>query len=130
MYYLCSTRKKLRGFFLFLGSKNAKMTSKVDFFSSNIGETIFDVVSPTLHIIIFTLNFALKTSYFKQNTTFLKILVFLKQNKEQRFLEYNLQSTTTIRMALLSTCHLVYLLTNAYRVQLPSGEYSNMQACE
>ena len=30
----------------FFGSKMAKTTSKVDYFSSNIGGTIFDVVSP------------------------------------------------------------------------------------
>ncbi len=98
MLYLCTTRRKLRSFLLFLTPKMAKTTSKVIKISSNIGETIFDVVSPTLHIIIFTSNFALKTSNFKQNTTF---FVFLKQTKEQRDF-YRVQITE-------------------YRAQLPSG---------
>ena len=37
------------------------------------------------------------------------------------FIEYRLQSITTIRIALLLTCQLVNLFTKMYRVQLPSG---------
>ena len=56
----------------FFGPKMAKMTSKVGEISSKVGETIFDVVSPMSYVLIFTLNFALKTSTFEEKTTFLK----------------------------------------------------------
>ncbi len=82
------------------------MTSKVDYFSSNIGGTIFDVVSPTLYVRNFTPNFALKTSHFEQKTTFLIFFLFLKQIKEQGF--FRVQSDYRVQIT-------------EYRVQLPSG---------
>ena len=114
-----------RRFPLFLASKTAKTTSKVVKISSNIGETTSKIFSPTLYVINFTSNFALKISKFGAKT---KKMHFFKQAKEQRIFD-RVQSTTTIRMALLLTCLLVNLFTKMYRVQLPSGWCRSRSPC-